>query len=181
MPTLLGGWWATYRASLGPWRTDRVPKGSCSPRDPQLRATSNFWVPNGRVRKGGIPESVALAGCGHPRCSSHSLCSGQKRNGLLCARNPCPGPKPAVPSAQAHVGSSIWIFFFCVVFFARPLDLCAQGVYNALMFTLWPLGEISGTRFFFSPSRLLLATTAAHPASTSIPLREMASTAPAAC
>ena len=39
--------------------------------------------------------------------------------------------------------------FFCVVFFARPLDLCAQGVYNALMFTLWPWGEISGTRFFF--------------------------------
>lgn len=72
--------------------------------------------------------------------------------------------------------------FFCVVFFARPLDLCAQGVYNALMFTLWPWGEISGTRFFFffPPSRLLLATAAAHPASTSIPLREMASTAPAA-
>lgn len=47
--------------------------------------------------------------------------------------------------------------FFCVVFFARPLDLCAQGVYNALMFTLWPWGEISGTRFFFFFSTISLA------------------------
>lgn len=46
-----------------------------------------------------------------------------------------------------HVLALAFGIFFCVVFFTRPLDLCAQGVYNALMFTLWPWGEISGTRF----------------------------------
>lgn len=93
---------------LGPVENRLGPKGeAAAPAQSYQQFLGSKW----QGAEGGIPESVALAGCGHPRCSSHSLCSGQKRNGLLCAKNPCPGPKPAVPSAQARVGSSIWIFF----------------------------------------------------------------------
>lgn len=53
-----------------------------------------------------------------------------------------------VCSAQPCVGFNIFRSFVHSLS-TRPLDVCAQGVCNALTFTLWPVG-ISGDQVFFT-------------------------------
>lgn len=81
-----------------------------------------------------------------------------------------------------HMLALAHCYFFLCSFASSPLDLCAQGVCNALTCTL-PDGEggISGTRFCH-PALFLSATTSCTPRQRkqSRPLGETAPTKPAA-
>lgn len=173
---------------MGPWRTDRAQQGSCSLWGSQLRGTSDFLgskLQGAEERDPGVcgavqsgdPQDVPPWG-GQPRGSPpHCVLLANREMGSSVPRAQARGPSQRRLLPRRVLALAL-PFFSVHPSGKAPRSGRSRSISCPDAYSL-PQGEVSGTGFF-SPSHSLLAATAAHPGSTSIPLREMASTAPAA-